>query len=59
MKIIIGSKYGSRRRPDYPSIAEQLDMLWHGMNENPSLRSEPFYSTIKSVKDKHEKPEVI
>ena len=53
------SKYGNRRANEYPSVAEQLDMMWHGMNSDPAKRVEPFYSTIKAVKDKHEKPEVI
>jgi len=39
------------RRAVYPSIEDQLDMLWHGMNDDPSKRIEPFYSTIKAVKD--------
>ena len=39
------------RRAVYPSIEDQLDMLWHGMNDDPSKRIEPFYSAIKAVKD--------
>lgn len=39
------------RRAVYPSVEDQLDMLWHGMNRDPSKRIEPFYSAIKAVKD--------
>lgn len=43
--------YADIRRRMYPSTAEQLDMLWHAMDQNPQQRMEPFYSTIKAVKD--------
>lgn len=47
--------YRSKRRKAYPSIQEQLDMLWKAMNENTLPRAEPFYSTIKGVKDLYPK----
>lgn len=43
--------YADIRKRMYPSTAEQLDMLWHAMDQNPQQRMEPFYSTIKAVKD--------
>ena len=55
MKIKVKSKYAERRRGLYPPLEEQLDALWHGMNEDPKLRVEPFYSMIKEVKDKEPK----
>lgn len=55
MKIKVKSKYAERRKELYPDIGEQLDALWHGMNENPKLKVEPFYSMIKEVKDKEPK----
>ena len=41
----------------YPSIGEQLDMLWHSIDQNPALKSEyfDFYEAIKAVKVKHPK----
>lgn len=45
--------YAEARREEYPAIAEQLDMLWHAMKDDPSKRLEPFYSSIKAVKDKY------
>ena len=41
----------------YPSIGDQLDMLWHSIDQNPKLKSEyfEFYEAIKAVKVKHPK----
>lgn len=55
MNLNLTSKYQDRRIMDYPELSEQLDMLWHGMNNNPEKRIEPFYSAIKKVKDSHPK----
>ena len=38
------------RAQAYPPVEEQIDMLWHAMDEDPSKRLEPFYSRIKAVK---------
>ena len=39
----------------YPSIGDQLDLLWHSIDQNPSLKSQyfDFYEAIKAVKVKH------
>ena len=41
----------------YPSIGDQLDMLWHSIDEDPTLKSKyfTFYEAIKSVKVKNPK----
>ena len=41
----------------YPSIGDQLDMLWHSIDQNPALKSQyfDFYEAIKAVKVKHPK----
>jgi len=41
----------------YPSIGDQLDMLWHSIDQNPTLKSQyfNFYEAIKSVKVKNPK----
>ena len=41
----------------YPSIGDQLDMLWHSIDKNPALKSEyfEFYEAIKTVKVKNPK----
>ena len=47
--------YTQARRLAYPRIEEQLDMLWHAMDDDPAARIEPFYTVIKMVKDAHPK----
>ena len=51
------SAYVEQRRNDYPPIGDQLDMIWHSIDQNPKLKSEyfEFYETIKAVKVKHPK----
>ena len=41
----------------YPSIGDQLDMLWHSIDQDPTLKSKyfTFYEAIKSVKVKNPK----
>ena len=41
----------------YPSIGDQLDMLWHSIDQNSALKSQyfDFYEAIKAVKVKHPK----
>ena len=51
------SNYAQQRRNAYPEIGDQLDMLWHSIDQNPKLKSEyfDFYETIKAVKVKYPK----
>ena len=41
----------------YPSIGDQLDMLWHSIDQNSALKSQyfDFYETVKAVKVKFPK----
>lgn len=55
MKIKHIEDYKKLRRMNYPSVGEQLDALWHAMNNGESTKIEPFYSIIKAVKDKYPK----
>jgi hypothetical protein len=48
-------EYQRKRKEKYPPLEEQLDMLWHSMNENENIKLEPFYSTIKEIKDNYPK----
>ena len=57
-KLIIPTPaYVSKRKSAYPSIGDQLDMLWHSIDEDPTLKSKyfTFYEAIKSVKVKNPK----
>jgi hypothetical protein len=43
--------YRTERMFAYPSINEQLDALWHAMDQGLLPRIEPMYSQVKAVKE--------
>lgn len=47
--------YDVKRLKAYPSVNDQLDMLWHAMDDGVLTKVEPFYSQIKAVKEAHPK----
>ena len=49
-------EYQGMRAKEYPSIGDQLDMLWHSMNDGEIPKSQAFFESIKSVKDAYPKP---
>jgi hypothetical protein len=49
-------EYQRIRAIQYPSIANQLDMLWHAMNTGALPKVDSFYDAIKAVKDANPKP---
>ena len=51
----IETPYTTKRLVEYPSIGDQLDMLWHAMDQGSLTQVEPFYTTIKEIKDKYPK----
>ncbi|MBF8688051.1 MULTISPECIES: hypothetical protein [Pseudomonas] len=55
MKIEHKSDHAKARATDYPAIEEQLDMLWHAMDQGTMPKAEPFYSTIRRVKQQYPK----
>lgn len=55
MKIRHNSDHASRRAAEYPSVEDQLDMLWHAMDKGTTEKIEPFYSSIKTVKESYPK----
>jgi len=50
-----GYKYN--RKEAYPLIADQLDMLWHSMDNGEIPVAMEFYSAIAVVKKKYPKPQ--
>jgi hypothetical protein len=48
-------KYHSRRRSAYPSITEQLDMLWHAIDSGALDKTSDFYQGIASIKSQFPK----
>ena len=50
---------GDHSKPSYPGIAEQLDLLWHDIDDGKlgdDAKTSSFYMTIKNVKDSSPKP---
>ena len=47
--------YRQVRADQYPSIGDQLDMLWHAIDSGTLDKSSDFYTTIKSIKDQNPK----
>ena len=56
-KIVPTPAYVSERKLAYPSIGDQLDMLWHSIDRDGELKSKyyDFYEAIKAVKVKNPK----
>ena len=51
------SNYVEQRRNAYPEIGDQLDMLWHSIDQDAQLKSKyfNFYEALKAVKVKYPK----
>ncbi|MAG25550.1 hypothetical protein CMI47_08230 [Candidatus Pacearchaeota archaeon] len=49
--------YAELRRKAYGALGDQLDMLWHAIDEDLPLKDSDFYSTLKAVKATYPKPE--
>ena len=51
------SNYAQQRKNAYPEIGDQLDMLWHSIDQDAELQMKyfDFYQAIKSVKVKYPK----
>lgn len=49
MKVKVNQDYSSLRKLDYPSLADQLDLLYHG-------GVEAWREEIKKVKERYPKP---
>ena len=48
------------RMASYPEIREQLDLLWHAIDDGQfgdSAKSSAFYTTLQTVKNNNPKPE--
>ena len=50
--------YARTRADAYPSIGDQLDMLWHAIDADTTLKSNyaDFHTALKAVKDANPKP---
>lgn len=52
---IDANSYKSQRTKQYPSFGDQLDMLWHAIDNGTLNKTSDFYTAIKAVKDAHPK----
>ena len=50
--------YGDKRAMAYPQLAEQLDMLWHAIDNGTLDKTSDFYTTLKQVKDTYPKEQL-
>jgi hypothetical protein len=50
-------QYAYDRCKEYPDGFEQLDMIWHAINNGVDLKDSEWFNAIKEVKEKHPKPE--
>ena len=49
------SEYQRNRKPEYPKIGDQLDMLFHAIDAGKVDKTSDFYKSLKAVKDKYPK----
>ena len=49
-------QYQRDRQPEYPAIGEQLDLLWHAIDDGTLDKTSDFYTSLKATKDKYPKP---
>jgi hypothetical protein len=49
-------EYQRKRQPEYPAIGEQLDLLWHAIDDGTLDKTSDFYTSLKATKDKYPKP---
>ena len=55
-EISLRQEYKNTRKQKYPSIEEQIDLLWHSIDKGTLDKESDFYKAIKTVKDKFPKP---
>lgn len=58
MELKHKSDYKKRRATAYPSISEQLDMLWHAMDRGEISVAREFYEAVKEVKEEFPKAQI-
>ena len=55
-----GKAYQRTRAAAYPTIGDQLDMLWHAVDTGDwtaaKVKTTEFYTALKAVKDANPKP---
>ena len=49
------NQYKRDRRVEYPVTGDQLDMLWHAIDDGTLDKTSDFYTALKAIKDKYPK----
>lgn len=57
IKIAKFYQYAYNRIKEYPDGYEQLDMLWHAINNGTDLKKSEWFQSIKDIKEKYPKTE--
>ena len=47
--------YDAQRKAEYSPIGDQLDMLWHAIDDGTLDKTSTFYTSLKATKDKYPK----
>ena len=47
--------YSAFRKTDYPQVVEQLDMLWHAIDNDTLDKTSDFYTKLKEIKTRYPK----
>lgn len=48
-------EYQKNRSKEYPLLGDQLDMLWHAIDQGNLDKTSNFYLSLKQIKDKYPK----
>ena len=57
LQEVFNTQYQRDRQQIYPALGNQLDMLWHELNNSGSLTTNgEWFNKIKEVKDNNPKP---
>jgi 4-hydroxyphenylpyruvate dioxygenase-like putative hemolysin len=54
-QLISSNQYKESRTTAYPSLTDQLDMLWHAIDSGTLDKTSEFYTSISAVKAKYPK----
>ena len=47
--------YDEQRKAEYSPIGDQLDLLWHAIDDGTLDKTSTFYTSLKATKDKYPK----
>ena len=54
--LVANNVYKVSRSQEYPTIGDQLDMLWHAIDSGGLNQTSDFYTKLKAVKTQFPKP---